>query len=216
MRTRIKFCGFTRESDIHVAVQLGVDALGFVFYDKSPRYVTPQATAELIQHIPAFVSTVGLFVNATVPQMTRILGQAPVSMIQLHGDETWNFALNVKKIMHRPVIKAVRVNEQTDWEEVSHYANQLAGVLLDADAVGYGGAGHVFDWDVIPSELHHKIILSGGLNVNNVADAIQKIQPYALDVSSGVEAGTKGIKDEARMRAFAQAIRDADAHSHSQ
>jgi phosphoribosylanthranilate isomerase len=210
MRTRIKFCGFTRESDIHVAVQLGVDALGFVFYDKSPRYVTPQATAELIQHIPAFVSTVGLFVNATVPQMTRILGQAPVSMIQLHGDESWNFALNVKKIMHRPVIKAVRVNESTDWDEVNHYAHQLAGVLLDADAVGYGGAGHVFDWNVIPSELRHKIILSGGLSVENVAEAVQTIQPYALDVSSGIEAGVKGIKDEARMHSFIQAIRDAD------
>jgi phosphoribosylanthranilate isomerase len=193
-----------------MAVQLGVDALGFVFYDKSPRYVTPQTTLELMQYIPAFVSTVGLFVNATVPQMTRMLGQAPVSMIQLHGDESWNFALNVKKIMHRPVIKAVRVNERTDWDEVSYHANQLAGVLLDADAVGYGGAGHVFDWDVIPSALRHKIILSGGLNINNIADAVQKIQPYALDVSSGIETGIKGVKDEARMRAFVQAVRDAD------
>jgi len=212
MRTRVKFCGFTRETDIQTAVQLGVDALGFVFYEKSPRYVTPQATAVLMQHVPAFVSTVGLFVNATVPQMTRILGQAPVSMIQLHGDESWNFALNVKKIMHRPVIKAVRVNAQTDWDEVAHHADQLAGVLLDADAVGYGGSGHVFDWGVIPTALQHKIILSGGLKVGNIAEAIQTIQPYGLDVSSGIEAGIKGVKDVGNMTDFIQAVRAADAN----
>jgi phosphoribosylanthranilate isomerase len=211
MRTRVKFCGLTREQDVQTAVQLGVDALGFVFYEPSPRYILPMQAAQLMQKIPAFISTVGLFVNATVPHMTRILNQAAVSTIQLHGDESWNFALNVTKIMHRPVIKAVRVNEQTDWDEVVHYVDQLAGVLLDADAVGYGGAGHVFDWGVIPAKLHHKIILSGGLNLANIDDAVKNIAPYGLDVSSGIEDGVKGVKDMQKMTDFVGAVYRADA-----
>ena len=206
MRTRIKFCGFTREKDVQTAVSLGVDALGFVFYPPSPRYVAPYKAAELIHHVPAFISTVGLFVNSTVPQITRILSQVPISTIQLHGDESWNFAINASKIMQRPVIKAVRVTPQTDWDEVAHHVDQLAGVLLDADAAGYGGAGHVFDWSVIPSELRHKIILSGGLNLDNISDALRTVQPYALDVSSGIEAGVKGEKDADKMAAFVQTV----------
>ena len=201
MRTRVKFCGFTREQDIQTAVALGADALGFVLYEKSPRYVKAEQVVQLCAHVPAFISTVGLFVNATVPQITRILSQTPISTIQLHGDESWNFALNVKKIMQRPVIKAVRVNAQTDWDEVAHYLEQLAGVLLDADSSMYGGSGQVFDWSNIPSNLCGKIILSGGLSVDNVKNAIDTIAPYAVDVSSGIEQD-KGIKDAEKMRAF--------------
>ncbi len=201
MRTRVKFCGFTREQDIQTAVALGADALGFVLYEKSPRYVKAEQVVQLCAHVPAFISTVGLFVNPTVPQITRILNQAPISIIQLHGDESWNFALNVKKIMQRPVIKAVRVNAQTDWDEVAHYLEQLAGVLLDADSSMYGGSGQVFDWGNIPSNLCGKIILSGGLSVDNVKSAIDTIAPYAVDVSSGIEQD-KGIKDAEKMRAF--------------
>lgn len=201
MRTRVKFCGFTREQDIQTAVALGADALGFVLYEKSPRYVKAEQVVQLCAHVPAFISTVGLFVNATVPQITRILSPTPISTIQLHGDESWNFALNVKKIMQRPVIKAVRVNAQTDWDEVAHYLEQLAGVLLDADSSVYGGSGQVFDWNNIPSNLCGKIILSGGLTVDNVKNAIDTIAPYAVDVSSGIEQD-KGIKDAEKMRAF--------------
>ena len=201
MRTRVKFCGFTREQDIQTAVALGADALGFVLYEKSPRYVKAEQVVQLCAHVPAFISTVGLFVNATVPQITRILSQTPISTIQLHGEESWNFALNVKKIMQRPVIKAVRVNAQTDWDEVAHYLEQLAGVLLDADSSVYGGSGQVFDWNNIPSNLCGKIILSGGLTVDNVKNAIDTIAPYAVDVSSGIEQD-KGIKDAEKMRAF--------------
>ena len=206
MRTRVKFCGLTRESDIQIAIALGVDALGFVLYEKSPRYVSTERVAQLCAQIPAFVSIVGLFVNSTVPQITRILSQTPISTIQLHGDESWNFALNVKKIMQRPVIKAVRVNEQTDWDEVAHYVHQLSGVLLDADSSVYGGSGHGFNWEYIPSELRGKIILSGGLNVDNVKNAIDTIAPYAVDVSSGIEL-SKGVKDAEKMRLFLEQVR---------
>ena len=210
-RTRVKFCGFTRAQDVQAAVQAGADALGFVFYEQSPRYISPALASPLIQSVPAFISTVGLFVNMTVPQMTRVITQAPITTIQLHGDETWHFALNVKKILRRPVIKAVRVNEQTDWAEVEHYVDQLAGVLLDADALGYGGAGHVFDWSVIPAAVRSKIILSGGLKLENIGDAIQQIHPYGLDVSSGSETDTKGIKDAQAMQDFVQQVVRADA-----
>ena len=206
MRTRVKFCGLTREPDIQTAVALGVDALGFVLYEKSPRYVDAARVAKLCAQMPAFVSIVGLFVNSTVPQITRILSQTPISTIQLHGDESWNFVLNVKKIMQRPVIKAVRVNEQTDWDEVAHYVHQLSGVLLDADSSVYGGSGHGFNWEYIPSELRGKIILSGGLNVDNVKNAIDTIAPYAVDVSSGIEL-SKGVKDAEKMRLFLERVR---------
>lgn len=205
MRTRVKFCGFTREQDIQTAVALGVDALGFVLYEKSPRYVNAEHVAQLCAHVPAFVSIVGLFVNSTVPQITRTLSKTPISTIQLHGDETWNFALNVKKIMQRPVIKAVRVNEQTDWDEIAHYVDQLSGVLLDADSSVYGGSGHGFDWSHIPSKLRHKIILSGGLSAGNVKSAIDNIAPYAVDVSSGIEL-SKGVKDAEKMRLFLEQV----------
>ncbi|MGL4766610.1 MAG: phosphoribosylanthranilate isomerase [Formosimonas sp.] len=206
MRTRVKFCGFTRAQDVQTAVRLGVDALGFVFYPPSPRYLTPQNAAALLAHVPAFISTVGLFVNESLESMQNTLRIAPMSMIQLHGDESWDFALHVQHILQKPIIKAVRVNPQTDWDEVAQHAEQVAGVLLDADAVGYGGAGHVFDWSVIPTQLRHKIILSGGLKLENIQNAIRTVQPYALDVSSGIEAGVKGVKDASQMAAFIQAL----------
>ena len=156
--------------------------------------------------MPAFVNIVGLFVNSTVPQITRILSKTPISTIQLHGDESWNFALNVKKIMQRPVIKAVRVNPQTDWDEVAHYLDQLSGVLLDADSSVYGGSGDGFDWGYIPSALRDKIILSGGLSVDNVKNAIDTVAPYAVDVSSGIEL-SKGVKDAEKMRLFLERVR---------
>ena len=208
MRTRVKFCGFTREPDIQIAVALGVDALGFVLYEKSPRYVSAERVAQLCAHVPAFVNIVGLFVNSTVPQITRILSKTPISTIQLHGDESWNFALNVKKIMQRPVIKAVRVNPQTDWDEVAHYVDQLSGVLLDADSSVYGGSGEGFDWGHIPSELRGKIILSGGLSVDSVGEAMAQIAPYAVDVSSGIEL-SKGVKSADKMRAFMERVMES-------
>ena len=205
MRTRVKFCGFTREEDIQTAVSLGADALGFVLYEKSPRYVTPERVAQLCAHVPAFVSTVALFVNADEAQVQSVLQKAPIRTVQLHGDESFEFALHLQQTLNIPVIKAVRVNAQTDWGQIAQYIDQLSGVLLDSDSAGYGGSGHGFDWDEIPQPLRARIILSGGLTVDSIGEAIAQITPYAVDVSSGIEAA-KGIKDADKMRAFMQNV----------
>ena len=210
-RTRVKFCGFTRSQDVQVAVQSGADALGFVLYDKSPRYVAPEHVAVLARDVPAFISTVGLFVNSSEDDIRAVLRHAPIQNVQLHGDETWGFAVQLQYSLQRPVIKAVRVNAQTDWAEVAAHMDAVSGVLLDADSVGYGGSGHAFDWAVIPANVRSKVILSGGLQVATLAQAIREVQPYALDVSSGIEAGVKGVKDMEKMNAFMQAVRIADA-----
>ena len=205
MRTRVKFCGFTREEDIQTAVSLGADALGFVLYEKSPRYVTPERVAQLCAHVPAFVSTVALFVNADEAQIQSVLQKAPIRIVQLHGDESFEFALHLQQTLNIPVIKAVRVNAQTDWGQIAQYIDQLSGVLLDSDSAGYGGSGHGFDWDEIPQPLRARIILSGGLTVDSIGEAIAQITPYAVDVSSGIEAA-KGIKDADKMCAFMQNV----------
>ena len=205
MRTRVKFCGFTREEDIQTAVALGADALGFVLYEKSPRYVTPERVAQLCAHVPAFVSTVALFVNADEAQVQSVLQKAPIRTVQLHGDESFEFALHLQQTLNIPVIKAVRVNAQTDWGQIAQYIDQLSGVLLDSDSAGYGGSGHGFDWDEIPQPLRARIILSGGLTVDSIGEAIAQITPYAVDVSSGIEAA-KGIKDADKMCAFMQNV----------
>ena len=211
MRTRVKFCGFHRPQDVQAAVVAGADALGFVFYDKSPRYVLPETVAQLVQHMPAFIDTVGLFVNASVDEIKAVLNQAPIQNVQLHGDETWDFAVQLQYSLRRPVIKAVRVNDCTDWAEVAAHIDAVAGVLLDADSMGYGGSGHRFDWTAIPNNVRGKIILSGGLQTATIAQAIHEVSPYALDVSSGIEAGVKGEKDSEKMNAFMQAVCIADA-----
>ena len=205
MRTRVKFCGFTREEDVQTAVALGADALGFVLYEKSPRYVTPERVAQLCAYVPAFVSTVALFVNADAGQIQSVLQKAPIRIVQLHGDESFEFALHLQQTLNIPVIKAVRVNAQTDWGQIAQYIDQLSGVLLDSDSAGYGGSGHGFDWNTIPPALRARIILSGGLTVDSVGEAIAQIAPYAVDVSSGIEAA-KGIKDADKMRAFMQNV----------
>lgn len=205
MRTRIKFCGFTREQDISSAIEQGVDALGFVLYERSPRYVSPEHLTQLCAHIPAFINTVGLFVNASETSIRSVLAQAPIQSIQLHGDESFEFAQYLQNTLQRPVIKAVRVNAQTDWDEITRHIHALAGILLDSDSAGYGGSGHGFDWHSIPEHLRGQIILSGGLTVHSVKQAIDIIKPYAVDVSSGIEQG-KGIKDPEKMHAFIHAV----------
>jgi len=226
-RTRIKICGLTRAGDVDAAVAAGADALGFVFYPNSPRYVTPAAAAQLIARLPPFVTVVGLFVNAAAEQVAEVLAQAPLSLLQFHGDETLRDCCTIAERVRRPFVRALRLGgagasssaaagmtaapDLLECERSYRAASALfAGLLLDTHADGYGGSGKVFDWSLIPEELAPRVVLSGGLSVSNATDAVRRVRPYALDVSSGVEQA-KGIKDAAMIRAFIAAVRQADA-----
>lgn len=203
--TRIKICGLTREADVDAAVAAGADAIGFVFYPKSPRYVTPQRAAELARRVPPFVDTVGLFVNETAENIAATCSAVPLNLLQFHGDETPEDCARYA----RPWLRAARVRPGCDLVEFARAFSGARGLLLDAFVEGYGGGGHVFDWTLIPEALPGHLILSGGLHAGNVGDAIRRVRPVAVDVSSGVEAG-KGIKDHDKIAAFVAAVRAAD------
>jgi phosphoribosylanthranilate isomerase len=216
-RTRIKICGLTRAEDVQTVIAAGADAVGFVFYPASPRYIAPQAAADLISMLPPFISSVGLFVNATSDEIIATVAQAPVSMLQFHGDETLEQCRAAAKLVNRPFMRAIRVQPGLRAEDLLEYdrnyrsASKLfAGLLLDAFVDGYGGGGKVFDWALIPKELAPRVVLSGGLSEQNVTEALVRVRPYAVDVSSGVEL-SKGIKDAAKIRAFISAVQAADA-----
>lgn len=205
MKTRIKICGLTREADVEAAVTAGVDAIGFVFYPASPRYVTPQRAAELARRIPPFVATVGLFVNAPAADVLAACAAVPLNLLQFHGDEDAAYC----RQFSRPWLRAARVRPGLDLVEFALSFPDARGLLLDAFVDGYGGGGHVFDWTLIPPGLPGFLVLSGGLTAANVGDAIRRARPAAVDVSSGVEAG-KGIKDRDKIAAFVAAVRKAD------
>lgn len=210
MRTRIKICGLTRERDVEAAVSAGADAIGFVLYPPSPRYVTPQRAAELTRLIPPFVDVVGLFVNEAPETVRFACEAAPISLLQFHGDEDPAYC----RQFSRPWVKAARVRPGLDLVEFARSFSDARGLLLDAFVEGYGGGGHVFDWTLIPPGLPGHVVLSGGLHADNVGDAIRRVRPVAVDVSSGVEvSGTsgKGIKDHEKIAAFVAAVRAADA-----
>ena len=216
-RTRIKICGLTRPEDVRAAVAEGADALGFVFYPKSPRYVTPEAAARLLGAVPPFVTTVGLFVNATRQEVEETIRQAPVSLLQFHGDETLEQCVALARAANRPFVRALRMGPEASAADLIEYERNyraagslFAGLLLDAFVEGYGGGGKVFDWSLIPKELAPQVVLSGGLSVQNATEAVLHVRPYAVDISSGVEQ-SKGIKDPAKIRAFIGAVRQADA-----
>ncbi|NMF95974.1 phosphoribosylanthranilate isomerase [Aromatoleum toluolicum] len=204
-RTRIKICGLTRAEDVHAAVEAGADAIGLVFYPPSPRFVAFERAAELAALVPPFVTTVGLFVNPDPAYVQQALAQVPLQLLQFHGDE----AEGVCAGFGRPWIKAARVRPGVDLVEFSASHPSASGLLLDAFVEGYGGGGKVFDWSLIPERLGRPLILSGGLDPDNVAEAVRRVRPWAVDVSSGVESG-KGIKDAARIAAFVAGVRNAD------
>ncbi len=207
-RTRIKICGITRSEDLAAAVSLGADALGFVFYPPSPRSISPAAARSLVQSLPAFVSAVGLFVNEDAARVRTILDQVPLQLLQFHGDEDAAYC----RQFGLPYLKAARVRPELDLLEYAASFPDARGLLLDAYVEGYGGAGKTFDWNLIPTALPLPMLLSGGLHAGNVRQAIQHLHPWAVDVSSGVEAdGQKGIKDAAKMAAFITGVRNADA-----
>jgi phosphoribosylanthranilate isomerase len=215
-RSRIKICGLTRTEDVLAAVAEGADGLGFVFYPASPRYVTPEAAARLITLVPHEIMTVGLFVNASVEEVTRTLAIAPVALLQFHGDETPEQCAEIATAVNRPFIRAARVKPDTSGRNLLQYeqdyraaSDLFCGLLLDTHVDVYGGAGKVFDWSLIPEELAPRVVLSGGLSVQNVTGAVTRVRPFAVDISSGVELA-KGIKDADKIRAFIKAVKSAD------
>lgn len=205
MRTRIKICGLTREIDVDAAVGAGADAVGFVFYPKSPRYVSPARAAELARRIPPFVTIVALFANAAHEEVQAVLDVVPVNLLQFHGDETESEC----RRWLRPYMKAARVRPGMDLVQYAADFGSARAILLDAFVEGFGGGGRTFDWSLIPAKMPLPIVLSGGLTPANVGEAVCRLRPPAVDVSSGVEA-EKGIKDAAKIAAFITAVRAAD------
>ena len=206
MRTRIKVCGFTREDQLAQAAQLGVDAVGLVFYPPSPRNVSIEQAQVLCRAVPPFVTTVGLFVDAPEEQVREVLRQVPLTLLQFHGDETPAYCQQ----FGLPYIKAVRVKPGLDLLQYATDFASARGLLLDAYVAGVpGGTGERFDWTLIPANLPLPVVLSGGLDPDNVTEAINNVRPWAVDVSSGVEQG-KGNKDLAKMAAFIDGVRNAD------
>jgi len=216
-RTRVKICGLKTSADIDAAVAAGVDAVGFVFYPPSVRAVSPNVAAQLISRLPAGVDAVGLVVNATDEQFMAIKAAAPITLWQFHGDETPGRC--IKLADGQPWIKAARVGQDFAFGDFSLQYRQANAFLLDALVEGYGGGGVPFDWQGIPqtwvSENAPRVVLSGGLNTHNVGEAIARLHPCAVDVSSGVES-SRGVKDPALMAEFVKAVRAADEKSSSQ
>ncbi|WP_230968991.1 phosphoribosylanthranilate isomerase [Nitrogeniibacter aestuarii] len=205
-RTRIKICGLTRVEDVQAAVAAGADAIGFVFYSKSPRFVSIEQASALMAHVPPFVTTVGLFVNAEPDDVNATLDALPLQLLQFHGDETEAECVRY----NRPYIRAVRMRAGVDLVEYAACFPSARAFLLDAFVEGYGGGGKVFDWSLIPDGFAPPLILSGGLDADNVAEAIERVHPWAVDVSSGVETEVKGIKDAVAIDRFISGVRNAD------
>lgn len=207
MRVRTKICGITRVEDALIAAQAGVDAIGLVFYAKSPRAVSVEQAQEIIAALPPFVSTVGLFVNASRAEVNTVLSQVALDVLQFHGDETpaecEGFA--------RPYFRALRMQPGVDIAHLAAQYSSAQGILLDAWVPGvHGGTGERFDWARIPSALAKPLILAGGLNADNITQAIEQVQPWAVDVSGGVEA-SHGIKDADKVRKFLYAVQMKNA-----
>ena len=206
MRTRVKICGVTRLEDALAACRAGADALGFVFYPPSPRNVSIETARAIVRGLPAFVTSVGLFVDASADFVARARAEVPLDVLQFHGDEPPAFCAQ----FGAPYIKAVRMRPEVDLLEYARRYERARGLLLDAFVSGaQGGTGQRFDWSLIPAHVPLPIVLSGGLDPENVVAAIRCVRPWAVDVSSGVER-SKGIKDAARVAAFISEVRNAD------
>ena len=205
MNTRVKICGITRVQDGLDAVRFGAHAIGLVFYAPSPRAVTPDQARAIVDALPPFVTAVGLFVNADAEAVRATLAAVPLQLLQFHGDETPEYcaAFGV------PYLKAVRVRPGVDLLQYAQQFHGARGLLLDAYVEGVrGGTGATFDWALIPHSLPLPVVLSGGLDADNVEAAVRAVRPWAVDVSSGVESA-KGIKDAAKIEAFMNGVRNA-------
>lgn len=203
MATRVKICGITRVEDASAAAAAGADAIGLVFYAPSPRAVEPARAAEIVRALPPFVTTVGLFVDAPAEQVRAVLEQVPLDVLQFHGDEPEPYCLQ----FGRPYLKAIRVRAGDDLNALASQWPSASGILLDSFKPGVpGGTGLTFDWSMIPSERSWSLVLAGGLDASNVAEAVSRVKPWAVDVSGGVEAA-KGIKDANKINAFVHEVK---------
>lgn len=222
MRTRVKFCGLVRPEDVDVAVALGVDAVGFVFYPRSARYLEPEAAAVLRRRLPSWVRAVGLFVNAGVDEMRAVADAVGLDVIQAHGDETPQDLAT----LNRPWWKALRIGVpgghaspgqgrvQADAQAVREAIGLFSAAeccLADSASTGFGGSGQAFDWSVLPRGGAQRLVLAGGLRPDTVGEAIRQLSPFAVDVSSGIQGADPRTKDTVRMEAFMAAVLRADA-----
>jgi phosphoribosylanthranilate isomerase len=206
-RTRIKICGIREAGHARVAADAGADALGFVFYEKSPRHLAPAAAARIVAQLPPFVMAVGLFVNPSESEVREVLGAVALDVLQFHGDETPEFC----ERFARPYVRVVRMEAGTDLVEYAHRFSRARALILDAHVPGQpGGTGKTFDWADIPRDLPIPLILSGGLTAANVGRAVREVRPWAVDVSSGVEA-SRGVKDPGKIVEFIRSVQREDA-----
>jgi phosphoribosylanthranilate isomerase len=206
LRTRIKICGITRPGDAVSAAQAGADAIGLVFYPPSPRFLNVERAREIRDALPPFVQAVALFVNPDAAQVAQAIGRVHPALLQFHGEETPEFCAQ----FGLPYIKACRVAQGVDLLKYLRPFSAASGWLLDAQVEEYGGVGASFDWSLVPATLQRPLVLSGGLTRENVGEAVRRVRPWAVDVSSGVEL-SKGIKDAAKIAAFIAEVRNADA-----
>jgi len=206
LRTRIKICGITRPGDAVAAAQAGADAIGLVFYPPSPRFLNVERAREIRDALPPFVQAVALFVNPDAAQVAQAIGRVHPALLQFHGEETPDFCAQ----FGLPYVKACRVTQGVDLLKYLRPFSTASGWLLDAHVEEYGGVGASFDWALVPARLERPLVLSGGLTRENVGEAVRRVRPWAVDVSSGVES-SKGIKDAAKIAAFIAEVRNADA-----
>ena len=207
MRTRVKICGITRVEDAQAAAAQGADAIGLVFYRPSPRCVTRERARQIVEATPAFVATVAVFVNPAGDEVEAVIRECGVTLLQFHGEEPPGFCAGFS----RPYIKAARIRPELDLLKYLSPHTPARAWMLDAFHEDlWGGTGGAFDWGLVPRGMAKPVILSGGLTIANVADAVRRVRPYAVDVSTGVEA-SKGIKDAAKIAAFIGAVKREDS-----
>ena len=205
MRTKIKICGITNLKNAREAVELGVDALGFVFFSESPRYIKPKKARAIINLLPSFVSRVGLFVNAPKQEVLSVISESRVNLLQFHGDEDENFCNQ----FNLPYIKAISFKDGINLLEYCHLFASSSAILIDTYSEKMrGGTGETFNWELIPKHLPLPLIIAGGLDSNNVTSLINSVNPYGVDVSGGVELD-KGIKDHSMMKNFVLGVNNA-------
>ncbi len=212
-RTRIKMCGTTTLQDAQAAVELGVDALGFIFAERSPRAVRPATALEIVSHIPPFVGKIGVFVNKAQKEIEEIIHYLGLTGVQLHGDEDPDFCRNIaRSVPSCAVLKAFRIGQHTQIGDIAPYNGAVQGFVLDSFVQNQeGGTGHTFDWNILKRlDLQIPFLLAGGLNPDNIADALENVSPFGVDVNSGVE-DAPGRKNHELLRRFVDGVSQADA-----